>query len=121
MDVYDPDAGPDPQAWLALDEEERRALVAAAHPEETGIHLSMHVVVENQVASGMPAAAAETVARFVQQGMRRHQAIHAVASVLTAHLSRIEHGFDPVAYARDLRALDAATWIAARIRQDLGG
>lgn len=119
MDGYDPDRGPDPQEWLALPEEERHALVSAAHPGAPPMHVSLHVVVESQVASGLPAAARETVERFVAQGVRRHQAVHAVAGVLTKHLAGIAHGFDPVAYATDLRALDAATWIAARIRQDL--
>jgi hypothetical protein len=61
MNTYDPLKSPDAEEWLTLDEQERIALVQRHHKKariampNTIVHASMHAVVENQLAEGMPA------------------------------------------------------------------
>jgi hypothetical protein len=55
---YDPDVGPDPARWLALEEGERLRQVKDFHRRcdallvEPEIHGAIHVVIENQIAMG---------------------------------------------------------------------
>jgi hypothetical protein len=58
MQRYDPLKAPDPQEWLALDEQERIALAQDYHrrarirlPNATA-HATAHAIVENQIALG---------------------------------------------------------------------
>jgi hypothetical protein len=50
------------------------------------VHAALHAVVESQIAGEM-AAVAKTVARLCTEGLTRHEALHAVGSVLVAHLT----------------------------------
>ncbi|MGD9713650.1 MAG: hypothetical protein AB7V46_16540, partial [Thermomicrobiales bacterium] len=55
---YSPDTDPDPGRWLALSEQERHRRVQSYHASvgrgvpNLKLHSTMHVVVENQLASG---------------------------------------------------------------------
>ena len=120
MTPYDPERAPDPAAWLALDESERIGRIAAFHaaagitPPNAQLHAAMHAVVENQIAEEMETVR-ETLARLCAEGLSRHEALHAVGSVLVAHLTvrmgRRGKGRAAVDdYFRELRSLTADGW-----------
>ncbi len=86
---YDPHEHIDSEAWLALDESERTRLVERYHrrqrirlPNEA-IHALIHVIVENQVALGAEFPARAVLFRLMKEGLDRHEAIHAIGSVLS--------------------------------------
>lgn len=122
MELYDPNIAPDPAAWLALAEGERLELVQNAHDEELDdlpsptLHCAMHVAVETQVAMGEQLPVAGHLARLVSEGLARHEAVHAVASVLAEHMFKImkqpqEFSRDPnEAYHAALLRLSARKW-----------
>jgi len=122
MNAYNPDIAPDPAAWLALGEEERIELASAYHDgDDTGLpgarmHAAMHCVVETQIAEGFEPAI-RVLQRAKQEGLGRHEGIHAVVSVLAAHLQKIMQSnavADPDAlnrrYAAELARLDLKRW-----------
>jgi len=123
MDRYDPEEVPDASEWNALDEQERIDLVEEYHhaarvrlPNAT-LHAVIHVVVENQVALGVPAVIA-AMQRLHHEGLDRHETLHAVGSVLIAHMQRLMQSLPPTgnpneAYERELETLTAAAWLAA--------
>ena len=90
MKRYDPDVPPAAVEWLALDEQHRIQLVEAYHraarekvPNHTA-HAAFHVIVENQIAEGLESAA-RAVERLMTQGLVRHEALHAIGSVVAEH------------------------------------
>jgi len=96
--VYDPAVAPDPAAWSALDESTAMELVAQHHRSPAcehrpagnrRLHAVMHVIVENQAALGDELPVAATLARLVAEGLTRHEALHAVASIVAEHLYRV--------------------------------
>ena len=113
---YDPDHEPDRASWFGLNEGERIALVAEYH-RRAGIklpnqqaHAAMHVVVENQAMMGDESLVPKTLARLMGEGLDRHDAVHAIASVLSGVMFQDvkECGDDIKAvYARQLAALTA--------------
>lgn len=116
---YDPIRGPDVEEWLAAAEGERLLAVQAYH-EEAGItlprvraHAVFHAAAENQLAEGYPGAVRALV-RLTAGGVDRHEAIHAIGSVLLHHMHDLMKGraasFDEAAYTRDLDALDPERW-----------
>ena len=120
MNKYDPLKAPDPAEWLVTDEGARIALVQQYHrrakirlPNEV-VHASIHAVVETQIA-GEAVPAQETLERLMKEGLDRHDAVHAIGTVLAGHLYKImthaEFSDDPNAeYCRNLKALTAAKW-----------
>ena len=119
--MYDPEKGPDMDFWRDADESERLSVMEEYHlnagielPNLT-LHAAMHVVVENQLSEDLTAAV-RTLDRLVAQGVTRHDAVHAIGSVMSEHMYRLMRGtigsFDRAAYARDLDALDAQIWAA---------
>ena len=92
MKQYDPDRDPSPEEWLALDEQERIGLSEEYHRRHririrnAKLHAVVHAIVENQLALGEPVVVA-TVARLRGEGLDRHDAIHAIGSVLSVHLN----------------------------------
>lgn len=92
MERYDPEMPPVPEAWLALDDDESVLLVKEFHRRSRErapnavLHASMHVVVENQIAMGDSLPVTATLERLISEGLDRHDAIHAVASVLAEHM-----------------------------------
>ena len=119
--AYDPDVAPDPDEWLALDEQERMNLALDYHrragfsqPNER-IHSVLHAVVENQIAMGDELPVRRTVERLMAEGLDRHQAIHAVASVLVTHISDAIRDSNatvasPEAYNADIEQLTIESW-----------
>ena len=92
MKQYDPDYGPAPQEWLALDEQARIQLCEEHHGGQWSPsalrHAVVHAIVENQLALGEPVVVA-TLARLRSEGLDRHDAVHAIGSVLSAHLDSL--------------------------------
>src|SRR5437762_3456301 len=86
MKSYNPERGPDPDAWLALDEWARMELVETAHAHvklpNVRAHATIHTIAENQLAADDPAITRATLARLVAGGMTRHDAIHAIGRVI---------------------------------------
>ena len=90
---YDPLVDPDPDDWLATDEQRRIDAVERYHRRESielespGAHAAMHAIVENQIAEGDRLPVRRTLLRLMAEGLDRHDAIHAIASVLAVHLN----------------------------------
>jgi len=125
MEQYDPLDAPDPAAWLALDETTRMQLVEAWH-EAAGIelpnarvHAILHAVVESQVAAGDAIPVGLKLRQLMAQGMDRHQAIHAIGSVLIRHMFDLAQGGVIAAgdsdskrrYFSALKRLNARKWL----------
>jgi hypothetical protein len=91
MDAYNPDTSPTPTDWLRTDEGDRIELVSAYHRRKkiklpnTQLHAVIHVVVENQLALGEETVV-KTLSRLQGEGLSRHDAIHAIGSVLAENL-----------------------------------
>lgn len=122
---YDPAQAPDRERWLALDESERLEFVLSYHRRarvklpNARVHAVIHNVVETQVAMGDEIPVAGTLRRLQKEGLDRHDAIHAVGSVLAKHMFELmkESGAagDPnAAYWADLSELKAKEWRRAR-------
>jgi hypothetical protein len=118
---YDANDQPHSAAWLKLDENERIDAVMDYHRragvklENPKLHAITHVVVENQVALGEPTPVPATLNRLVDEGLDRHEAIHAIGSILMSIVSDVSH--DPAVggdinarYSRELAKLTAAGW-----------
>jgi hypothetical protein len=88
---YDPNQSPDPEEWLQLDEQTRIAQAEKYHKKfgirlpNTKAHATFHAIVENQIALNEEAVV-RAVERLTQQGLNRHDTIHAIAWVLSQHL-----------------------------------
>jgi len=121
MQHYDPEQPPNPEAWLALDESERIRLVERYHRQagfelpNARLHATIHAVIENQLARGDPAAAPRALQRLRREGLTRHEALHAIGSVLAQHICNVLQpgevtGDAQARYAADLEALTADLW-----------
>jgi hypothetical protein len=83
------------------------------------LHAMMHVVVENQVALRDELPVRRTLDRLQAEGLDRHDAVHAVGSVLAKHMYDLMKGGLPsddphVAYWAELDQLTAEGWRRAR-------
>ena len=119
---YDASKAPDPEAWLELDEQDRIDQVIDYHKrakkpvgENNKLHAAAHVIVENQVAMGDVTVVPATLARLMREDLDRHDAIHAIASVLVGIFFDVAK--DPskrieinASYGRELAELTAASW-----------
>jgi hypothetical protein len=93
MDRYDPEIAPDASDWLALDEGERLILVEAYHRDARialpkaarRLHATIHTIVENQLAlDDEPVVRA--LARLRKEGLSRHDAVHAIGSIVAEQI-----------------------------------
>ena len=117
MDSYDPDASWDAADWLQTDEGERIELVSSFHRRRkihlpnAQLHAVIHVIVENQLALGDEIVVG-TLARLQREGLGRHDAVHAIGSVLAADLYELmQEGAEATgdAYRRYLERLEKLT------------
>ncbi len=107
MERYDPDVAPDPTEWLALDESERMLLVERHHRDARiplpkrarSVHAVIHTAVENQLALDDQTIVRETLERLTRDGLTRHQALHAIGSVLIEYLNDLARSKTPSADA----------------------
>jgi hypothetical protein len=104
---YDPEVAPAPDDWLARDEGERIYVVEQFH-RDAGVqvpdllaHATFHVIVENQLALSDQVVVHDTLQRLIREGLSRHDAVHAIASVLAA---RVHELLQPAASAADAEA-----------------
>ncbi len=87
MRSYDPSKALDHEEWLALDESEQLDLVMEFHRssgeygESLDSHAAIHTAVETQLALEIPSVNAAFY-RLRKQGLTRHDAVHAIGSVL---------------------------------------
>lgn len=122
METYDPLIAPNPEEWLSLDEQERLILITDHHrnadvelPEEQ-LHAISHNIVENQAAMGDETPAQAALERLVSEGLDRHDAVHAVGSLLANLMQTLLSGSGDTAaanqkYFDDLEQLTAAQWL----------
>jgi hypothetical protein len=119
---YNADHAPDPEEWLELDEQDRIDQVIDYHKraklpvgQNNRVHAAAHVIVENQVAMGDATVVPATLARLMREGLDRHDAIHAIASVLMGIFFDVAKNPGKqvdinAAYGRELAELTAASW-----------
>jgi len=99
---YNPIKQPNSEEWFFLNEAERIDLVTAYHKHiranlpNVKIHATIHVIIENQLAEGIPAVV-EALPRLMNEGLDRHDAIHAIGSVLANHMFNLLRGKRPPA------------------------
>ncbi|WP_454830288.1 hypothetical protein [Paraburkholderia xenovorans] len=91
MKEYNPECAPEPESWLDLDEQERIALVEAYHSvariklPNVAAHAALHAIVENQIALNLEPVV-RAMHRLGKEGLTRHDAVHAIGSVVGEHL-----------------------------------
>jgi Domain of unknown function (DUF1841) len=126
IDYYDPEVAPDLEAWLDLDEGERLVLVEEYHRDARirlpksarTMHAAIHVIVENQLAMEDQQIVRVTLKRLMNEGLSRHDAVHAIGSVVAEYIYGIAHSDpnevasppDPAAYHAALEVLTAEKW-----------
>ncbi|HEY1438418.1 MAG TPA: hypothetical protein VGG82_13055 [Casimicrobiaceae bacterium] len=120
MNRYDPLQAPDPAEWLDVDEQERLDRVERYHrraridlPNCT-LHATIHVAVENQLAAD-DEPAVRALARLMKEGLSRHDAVHAIGSLVAEQIyDLLELKDSPEAlrarYCAALERLNAAQW-----------
>jgi NAD-dependent DNA ligase len=109
--------GPTPEAWLELDEGEQAEAVLRYHKRHRTragsmrLHAFIHATVETQLAE-RHAAATAALERLLREGLDRHEAIHAIGSVVAEQIHGAMQGtaFDASEYEHRLNRLDAASW-----------
>ena len=125
MERYDPEIEPAGAVWLEIDEGERPLLVEEYHRDaridlpkrSRRLHASMHVIVENQLAlNDEPVVRA--LARLMKEGLSRHDAVHAIGSVVAEEIHDLLKQEDSpdtvrVRYYAAVERLTAATWRAS--------
>jgi hypothetical protein len=121
MTRYDPDLDQQAAAWLSADEDERIAAVEAYHRRhdillpQLRLHAALHTVVENQLALGEQAVV-DALARLRSAGLTRHDAVHAIAMVVSEHMfdvikAQTSGGPEPTqSYLDRVRELTADRW-----------
>lgn len=125
MQRYDPLKAPDPAEWLALDEQERIALAQDYHRRarirvpNARAHATAHAIVESQIALGDETPARRTAQRLMEEGLDRHEAIHAIGMVLFEFIYDLTNApasdSDPnVPYFAALEQLTAKDWRRSR-------
>ena len=123
MERYDADVPPVATEWLALDADERTLLVERYHREARiklpkrarSFHALIHTIVENQLSLEDQAVVRETLARLSSEGLTRHEAIHAIGSVLVGYFHDLLGKNKPTPqehapYYAALRDIDAKKW-----------
>jgi hypothetical protein len=92
---YDPLVAPSPEEWLELDESERIWLVKDYHRRaaitlpDGDMHAMIHATVENQIAAGSALPVQATLQRLMEEGLDRHDALHAIGAVLAEHMRKL--------------------------------
>jgi len=109
---YDPETTPDPQEWLALDEQKQIELIQSYHSAASVVlqdahrHAVSHAIVEGEIAKG-PGSAAAALARLQHEGLSRHESVHAVASIVAEKTFRGRVFWPQSAVEEEQRQLNA--------------
>ena len=120
---YDPRQAVDAEVWNASDDDAKLEAVLRFHRRErhplpkdrARAHALFHIVIENQIAMGGEYVAQAVLERLIGEGLDRHQAVHAMASVMTDHVYNASKWGGPGAefggeYTRKLTQLTAEGW-----------
>ena len=119
---YDANLAPDPDWWLGLDEWERishaldgHGVAPDSHPATPNprLHAVIHTVVETQLAQGEPPEARRTLARLQLAGCTRHEALHAIGSVVSETVIDVmqeQRPYNAKAYSEALAGLVPEDW-----------
>jgi hypothetical protein len=117
---YNPDSTPDGEEWSDLSESERIDREIDYHRRariklpNVRVHAAMHVIVENEILLGDETPVASTLARLMAEGLDRHDALHAIASVLSGiifdAIKSPADGDINASYFRELSELTADKW-----------
>lgn len=123
MRHYNPRKPPDPEECLELDETMRIILVEKYRRQRRirmpnlKVHSIIHVVVENQVAEGKRIPTARILNRLMSEGLDRHEAVHAIGSVVAKYMFHALKGTAvpdaPQAYFQELESFTAQAWFEA--------
>jgi hypothetical protein len=119
---YNPESPPAPGEWLQLPEHERVRIVATYHmvhrlkSGSAKAHAALHAIVENQAATGF-GPTVRALARLQRQGLSRHEAVHAVGSIVSGFMfAAMNSPSQPDSHALQsainsrIEALDAQSW-----------
>ncbi|MCF7972379.1 MAG: hypothetical protein K9N55_01045 [Phycisphaerae bacterium] len=91
LPVYDALEAPASDQWLELDEQDRILAIEAFHDAceeelpDTKMHSIIHAIVENQLAENL-LETHRTLKRLMDEGLDRHNAIHAIGSAVAQHM-----------------------------------
>ncbi len=118
LSSYDASRSPDRRRWLKMSEGDRMDQVEMFHDESRPhapapnptLHAITHVVVETQLALNDPPEARKALARLLEGGIGRHDAVHAIGELVAEHiLGSMKKGGPPDSgsYAEALAALTA--------------
>lgn len=115
---YDPLHAPNPEKWLELDDDQRIQLILQYHKKEgietpnDQIHAVIHNIIENQIAKNEKSPVKEAVNRLTDEGLDRHEAIHAVGSVLIKHMvnNKSDKGDSTQSYFEEVKNLTLQKW-----------
>jgi Domain of unknown function (DUF1841) len=118
---YSPYIAPEPAEWLETDEDERLIAIQTFHARARDdsrsprMHAVMHLIVENQLAMSDQDAVRDALTRLCNEGLDRHEALHALGSVLAEHMLDLAKGTPGTSdgtaeYHAKLAALSAARW-----------
>lgn len=123
---YDPFVEPDADEWCAADEQSRIDAITRYHlregfkAESLTAHAAIHGIVENQIAMGDELPVRRTLRRLMAEGLDRHDAIHAIGSVLIGHINELVRNADlgdaeaegdsNAPYYSELERLTAKNW-----------
>lgn len=121
MQSYNPSKTPNRRDWLSMDEAERVELISQYH-EENGeygesleAHAAIHCAVETQIAMKTPEVC-DALGRLLGHGLHRHDAIHAIGSILAEHINDLLSRKEDVEdnpnkkYYERLSRLNASDW-----------
>ena len=122
--VYDPSVPPGSEEWLALTEGEQiNAVLAYCEANEPGLpsvlaHAAIHTAVETQIAMGCEIPVEATHSRLLDEGLSRHDAIHAIGMILSEHMFDLMNSPAPagdpnIPYYDNLKKLTAQSWLAS--------
>ena len=120
MHQYDPERAPNPEEWLALNEQERFGIAEHYHREariklpNLSAHAIFHAIVENQIAEGLEPVV-RAMARLAKEGLTRHDAVHAIGFVLANHINDLFKSKDDATtsqarYDAAVERLTAKSW-----------
>jgi hypothetical protein len=119
---YSPDGSLDSEWWSTFSEDEQIDLVQDYHLRSgvklpnANLHAATHVIVENQILLGEETPVAATLQRLLGEGLSRHDAVHAIGSVLAPVLVDILRGEIRsevnLVYYQELQKLTAESWLS---------
>jgi hypothetical protein len=123
MNSYDPDQAPNAADWLALDEQLRIEYAREYHRlariklPNLEAHAIFHAIVENQLAENLDSVV-RAMARLRAGGLSRHDAVHAIGSVVVVHIhdllnAKADSTSSRAIYYAAIERLTAKSWLSS--------